>query len=136
MTEKVSAKWLGGLRFEGEDPDGQTFEMAPLPREGERDGLVPMDMLLLAVAGCTGIDVMHVLKKKRQKPEGLTVEVTGEKRQKPPYTWETIHVKYIIKGDIPKEAVEHAIGLSMEKYCSCGIMLGATAKITSEYVIE
>jgi putative redox protein len=136
MTVKVSARWLGDMRFEGEDPDGQTCKMAPPPRDGKRDGLVPMEMLLLGMAGCTGMDVMHALRKKRQTPESLTVEVTGEKRQSPPSIWETIHVKYIIKGDVPKEAVEHAIGLSMEKYCSCGIMLGATAKITSEYVIE
>ncbi len=136
MAEKVYAKWLGGLSFEGEDPDGQTFKMAPKPRKGERDGLAPMEMFLLGTAGCTGIDVIHVLEKKRQTPESLTVEVTGEKLQKPPYTWETIHIKYIIRGNVPKNAVEHAIRLSMEKYCSCGIMLEATAKITSEYVIE
>jgi putative redox protein len=136
MAAKVKAEWLSGLRFEGTDPDGQTLEMAPPPDEGKRDGLVPMEMLLLGMAGCTGMDVMHVLEKKRQKPDGLKVEITGEKREKVPYTWETIHVKYIIKGDVAKGAVEHAIGLSMEKYCSCGIMLGATAKITSEYVIE
>ena len=136
MTTKVSAKWLGELRFEGRDPDGQTFEMASLPDEGKRDALNPMEMLLLAMAGCTGIDVTHVLSKKRQKVEGLNVEVTGEKQNKAPYTWETIHAKYIIKGDVSKKAMEHAIKLSMDKYCSCGIMLGAMAKITSEYVIE
>jgi putative redox protein len=136
MTTKVAAKWLNGLRFEGRDPDGQTFEMAPLPDDGKRDALNPLEMLLLAMAGCTGMDVTHVLEKKRQKVEALNVEVTGEKREKAPYTWETIHVKYIVKGDVSKEAMEHAIKLSMEKYCSCGIMLGATAKITSEYVIE
>ncbi len=136
MTTKVSAKWLGELRFEGIDPDGQTFEMAPLPDEGKRDALNPMEMLLLAMAGCTGMDVTHVLEKKRQKGEEVTVEITGEKREKAPYTWETIHVKYNVKGNVSKDAMEHAIKLSNEKYCSCGIMLGATAKITSEYVIE
>jgi putative redox protein len=136
MATKVKAKWLGNLRFEGTDPDGQTLEMAPLPDEDKRDALNPMEMLLLAMAGCIGMDVMHVLEKKRQNVKGLKVEVTGKKREKAPYTWETIHVKYIIKGDVAKEAVEHAIGLSMEKYCSCGIMLGAMAKITSEYVME
>jgi putative redox protein len=136
MGTKVRAKWLGDLRFEGHDPDGQTFKMAPLPDEGKRDALNPMEMLLLAMAGCTGMDVTHVLTKKRQKVEALSVEITGEKRERAPHTWETIYVKYIVKGDVSKKAMEHAIKLSNEKYCSCGIMLGATAKITSEYVIE
>lgn len=136
MAEQISARWLGDMNFEGEDPDGQTFKMGPAPDEGKRDSLVPMEMLLLGMAGCTGMDVIHLLEKKRQKPESLVVEITGEKRKNPPRTWETIHVRYIIKGNIPKKAIEHAIELSMGKYCSCGIMLGATAKITSEYVIE
>ena len=136
MGTTVSAKWLGDLQFEGIDPDGQTFKMAPLPSEGKREALNPMEMLLLAMAGCTGMDVTHVLSKKRQNVEALSVEITGEKQKKAPYTWETIHVKYIVKGDVSKKAMEHAIKLSNEKYCSCGIMLGAMAKITSEYVIE
>jgi putative redox protein len=136
MASRVSARWIEGSRFEGTDPDGQTFIMAPVPDKGKRDGLNPMEMLLLGMAGCTGMDVAHLLEKKRQKFEGLTVEITGEKRKKPPYTWETIHVKYIVKGEVSKKALEQAIKLSLEKYCSCGIMLGATAKITHEYVIE
>ncbi len=136
MGEQISARWLGDMNFEGEDPDGQTFKMGPVPDGGKRDGLVPMEMLLLGMAGCTGMDVVHLLEKKRQKPESLIVEITGEKQKNPPRTWKTIHVRYIIKGNVPKKAIEHAINLSMEKHCSCGIMLGATAKITSEYVIE
>ncbi len=136
MADKISARWIGDMSFEGEDPDGQTFKMAPVPDSGKRDGLAPMEMLLLGMAGCTGMDVVHLLKKKRLRPESLIVEITGEKRKTPPKTWETIHVKYVIKGDIPKKAIEHAINLSLEKYCSCGVMLGATAKITSEYVTE
>jgi putative redox protein len=136
MAEKVRAKWLGDLRFEGRDPDGQTFEMAPPPEEGKRDALVPMEMLLMGMAGCTGMDVVYILEKKRQKPEDLVVELSGEMGEMPPHLWETIHVKYIVKGEVTKKAMEHAIKLSNETYCSCAMMLGATAKITSEYVIE
>ena len=136
MTTKVSAKWLGDLRFRGIDPDGQTFEMAPLPDEGRRDALNPMEMLLMATAGCTGMDVMYILEKKRQKPEDLIVEVSGEVADMPPHLWETIHIKYIVKGEVTKKALEHAIKLSNETYCSCAMTLGASAKITSEYVIE
>ena len=136
MATKVKAKWLHDLRFEAEDPDGQTFDMAPVPREGKRDAFNPMETLLLALAGCTGMDVMYVLRKKRQEVEALSLEVTGEKLDKVPYTWKTIHIKYTVKGDVKEEALTHAIKLSNEKYCSCGIMLGAMAKITSEYVIE
>jgi putative redox protein len=136
MKVKVSAKWLGDSRFQGRDPDGQTFIMAPIPDEGEREGLNPMEMLLMAMAGCTGMDVAHLLEKKRQPFQGLTVEITGEKRKRLPYIWETIHVRYIIKGDVSEKAVEQAVNLSMEKYCSVGIMLGARAKITHEYLIE
>jgi putative redox protein len=136
MATKVKAKWLHDLRFGAEDPDGQTFDMAPVPTEGKRDALNPMEMLLMALAGCTGMDVVYMLRKKRQEFEAVSLEVTGEKLDKTPHTWKTIHIKYVVKGDVKEEALEHAIKLSNEKYCSCGIMLGATAKITSEYVIE
>jgi putative redox protein len=137
MTTKVSAKWLRDLRFEGSDPDGQTLEMAPPPKDGKRDAFNPMEMLLMALAGCTGMDVVYMLRKKRREFEAVSLEITGEKTDKtPPYTWKTIHIKYTVKGDVSEEALAHAIKLSMEKYCSCGQMLGAVAKITSEYVIE
>ncbi|MCX7839767.1 MAG: OsmC family protein, partial [Anaerolineae bacterium] len=86
--------------------------------------------------GCTGMDIIEILHKKRLDVKGLEVKVTGTRAETYPMVYTELDVTYIVRGkDIPASAVEQAIKLSEEKYCSVGIMIGKTAKINSRYEI-
>jgi putative redox protein len=104
---------------------------------GEGAGFRPIELLLVALGGCTGIDVVSILKKQRQKVEGLEMMITGERVENPPRVYGKIHVEYVVRGkNISEKAVKRAIKLSEKKYCSVGAMLGAKAKLTTSYRIE
>ena len=104
---------------------------------GEETALTPMETVLASLAGCTSFDVVTILKKKRQNISNYSVETEAEMNDDPPTVFTKIHIKYIIEGkDISKEAVEKAIQLSYDKYCSVGAMLKKTAEITTSYEIR
>jgi len=104
---------------------------------GEGSGFRPLELLLLALGGCTGIDVISILKKQRQKVESLEMIISAERVKNPPRVYNKIHVEYIVHGkDISEKAVRRAIDLSEKKYCSVGAMLGAKAKLTTSYKIQ
>ncbi len=105
------------------------------PPFGDGEYPSPMEVLLMALGGCTAMDVLAILNKKRLEPEDFKVEVEGKRRETFPKIYTEIKVKYIVKGDIPEKALEQAIKLSMEKYCSVSAMLKATAKVEWEYEI-
>lgn len=111
-TKIVSARWTGeSLNFVGEDVKGNQVRM------GE-DDISPSQMVLLGLAGCTGMDVISILQKKQQAVTGLEVEVTGYQPDTYPKPYQTVEVKYIITGvNVDPRAVERAIQLSVEKYC-------------------
>ena len=95
-----------------------------------------MELILVAVAGCTGMDIVDILRKKRLDIKGLEVKVTGTRADTYPMVYTELDVVYVVRGkDIPASAVEQAVKLSEEKYCSVGIMIGKTAKINSRYEI-
>jgi putative redox protein len=103
---------------------------------GHNLGARPMEMLLMGLGGCTGIDVLLILKKQRQPVTDFRIRVTGE-REKIEGTEMTpfrkIHLHYTLKGDVQPEKVARAIQLSMEKYCSATAQLAPTAEITSSF---
>jgi putative redox protein len=111
-TKIVSARWTGeALNFVGTDTRGVQVAMG-----GEN--VTPGQMLLLALAGCTGMDVVSILQKKRQAVTGVEVEVTGYQPDDYPKPYHTVEVKYIVTGNnLDTQAVERAIELSVEKYC-------------------
>jgi len=93
-------------------------------------------LILVGLAGCTAIDVLDILEKKRLQIAGLEVRVDGARAETAPMVYTNIDVVYTVRGkDIPASAVEQAIQLSEEKYCSVGVMLGKTAKINHRYEI-
>jgi putative redox protein len=95
-----------------------------------------MELLLVGMAGCTGMDIVDIMKKKRQDLRGLEVRVEGTRCDTYPMVYTEIQVVYIVRGkDISAKAVEDAVRLSEEKYCGAGAMLGKTAKIVSRYEI-
>ena len=95
-----------------------------------------MEMLLVGVAGCTAIDVVHILGRQRQPITGLTVNVKGERANDYPMVYTDIIIEYVVKGDVDEQKLKRAIDLSEEKYCSASIMLGKTANISHSFEID
>lgn len=131
--KEITAFWKGGMVFTGQNDSGGQVQMGDL--EGQ-PGIGPMQLLLVALAGCTGMDIISILAKKRQAPLDFQVKVRGKRATDYPMIWTDIEVIYLLWGDnLKSKDVEQAIQLSEEKYCSVGLMLGASAKITSSYQI-
>lgn len=103
---------------------------------GVNGGFRPMQMLLAAAGGCSAIDVVGILKKQRQNPDDLKIEVTGERVSVKDYSeFKTINIHFILKGDLDEKKVARAIDLSLTKYCSVSKTLEKTAKVTSSFEI-
>jgi len=122
----ASVTWKGAEEFEAVMPSGNhvTFD-------GEsRKGPGPMEALLGALGACTAVDVVSILKKKRQNLLGLEISVSGERAPEPPKVWTKIEMLYRITGDVDEKAARDAIELSKNKYCSVSAMLEKTAKLT------
>lgn len=96
----------------------------------------PMELLLVALGGCTGADVVSILEKKRQRVTRYEIEVCAERRADDPRIYTRIEVVHNIRGHaIDPKAVQHAVELSETKYCSVSAMLGASAQLSMRYVI-
>lgn len=133
MTAKV--KFTDGLQFVGEAPSGHAIVMDAGPEVGGSDtGVRPTELVLLGLGGCTGMDVVSILKKKRQPLRGLEVVITGQKAESHPRKFTDIEVEFIVKGKgISEDAVKRAIELSWEKYCSVKATLEGTARVGYRY---
>jgi putative redox protein len=125
------------MTFIGESESGHAVVMDASPEVGGRNlGPRPMEMLLLGTGGCSSIDVMMILKKSRQAVSDCYVEMSAERAATDPKVFTKIHMHFVVKGkDIKPEAVEKAVKLSAEKYCSASIMLGATAEMTHDFEV-
>lgn len=99
-------------------------------------GARPMELLLSALGGCTGIDVVGILTKQRQVIDELTVTVEGERPPGEPAVFSSIHVHFAVSGPVDEAAVARAVALSMEKYCSVARTLEQTATITHSHTLE
>ena len=129
--KEVSATWKGGLSFIGENANGGTVQMGPMD-----ESIGPMQLLLVGLAGCTGIDIVTILQKKNLTLTDFKVIVRGKRAETFPMVYTDIEVEYNLWGDdLNSRAVEQAIKLSEQKYCSVSIMLGKTANIKSSYKI-
>ena len=130
---EVTAEWVGEHTFVGRNEAGGSVQMGML--EG-KPGVSPMELLLIGVAGCTGVDVADILTKKRQPLKALQVKVRGKRVDTFPKIYDQIEVIYLIWGEgIDPKAVEQAIQLSEEKYCSASAMMRGVAEIRSSYKI-
>jgi putative redox protein len=134
---EARVKLTADMQFVGTATSGHTLIMdADQEAGGHNTGFRPTELLLVALGGCSGMDVISILRKKRQTVTGLELNIQGEKSQDYPKVYKDVHIEYVVKGkDIPKEAVERAIDLTLGKYCSVGATLGKTAKITHSYRI-
>ncbi len=125
------------MEFTGKATSGHTLSMdADEASGGHNAGFRPMELLLVGFGGCSGMDVISILRKKRQQVSGLEINVKGEKTEDYPKIYKEVHIEYIVKGKgVEKEAVERAIKLSLEKYCSVGATLAKAGTITHSYKI-
>jgi putative redox protein len=134
---KARVKWVEQVSFLGETESGHAVLMDGAPSAGGRNlGPRPMEMLLLGAGGCTSFDVITILKKSRQAVTDCYVELNAERAEIDPKVFTKIHMHFVVTGkDIKPEAVEKAIKLSAEKYCSASIMLGAMAAVTHDFEV-
>jgi len=95
----------------------------------------PMETVLAGTGGCTAYDVVLILKRGRHDVRGCSVKLTSKRAPTDPKVFTSIHMHFIVTGDIPATAVERAIAMSHEKYCSATIMLGKTAEITTSFEV-
>jgi len=135
MTEpkRVSLEWRNGMAFEG-----RASGTPPLQLDADgKTGPGPMDMLLLALAGCTASDVVSILEKMRFPVRAMTVDVTGERRAEHPKRYTSIVLRYRVSAPgAPEERVRHAIDLSLGKYCSVSHSLAPDIAQRYELVLE
>jgi putative redox protein len=129
----------GDFGFEASDAHGHKIKLDTSPETGgENFGVRPMQSLLMGLGGCSGIDVVSILKKQRQQVEHFSMHISGEREQgKEPSLWKTIHIVFTVKGNIDPEKAKRACELSIDKYCSVAATLRAAgANITWEVVVE
>lgn len=98
-------------------------------------GPKPIELALLALGGCTGFDVISILRKKRQKVTGYEIEIRADQNPEPPAYFTRVEIKHRLRGKIDPEAVEKAIHLSETKYCSVGAMISRSAKLETTFEI-
>ncbi len=130
--------WKSGLSFEGSADSGFTLPLdTTVEQGGQNSGFRPMELLLVGLAGCTGMDVISILKKKQQDVVSFEVSVQGERAQEHPRIYTHITIEYVIIGrGIDPAAVERAVQLSETKYCSAQAMLSKAAKIDHVITIK
>jgi len=128
---------LKDMQFTGTASSGHTLIMdADDDLGGKNTGFRPMELLLVGFGGCSGMDVISILRKKRQQITSLEINIKGEKTDDFPKIYKEVHIEYVLKGNgVEKEAVERAISLSLGKYCSVGATLAKTGTITHSYRI-
>lgn len=137
--DTVHVRWAGRRQFTGWDAAGHGIVMDARPEySGEGTGPRPVELVLYGLAGCTAMDVVSVLEKKRLDVRGVDVHVTGTQREdEQPHYYEKIELEYVVTGvDVPDAAVERAIELSETKYCSVKGCFGPQVEVTWTFRVE
>ncbi|MBC8509041.1 MAG: OsmC family protein [Anaerolineales bacterium] len=131
--KEVTAEWKGSTTFIGKNSAGGSVQMGEI---NGKPGVGPMELLLVGLAGCTGYDVAMILEKKQQPMQDLKINVRGKRVDTYPMVFDQIEIEYLFWGEgLSEKALEQAIELSEEKYCSASAMLAKTAEIKSSYRI-
>ncbi len=136
MDAKVT--WKTGMSFEGAADSGFTLPLGTSAENGgAEDGFRPMELLLVGLAGCTAMDTISILQKKRQDVTAFEVKVHGDRASEHPKIFTHILIEYIVTGNhIDPVAVERAVELSSTKYCSAQAMLGKAAEIENRVTVK
>jgi putative redox protein len=134
MSLQVTVKHVGGMAFEGVGQSGKITKIASSTVEAEHAGASPMELVLMGVAGCSGIDIVSILEKMRVNFDKFEIGVEGERAQDHPRVFTDIRVVYKFWGNLPEDKVKHAVDLSFDKYCSVIHTVNKVAQVT--YTIE
>ncbi len=138
VTKNALVRQVQGATLIAKGDTNHWVVMDGSPSTGGSDAATkPKELLLMALGGCTGMDVITILEKKRVNLEGLEIHLTGTEQEEHPKIFTEIHVEYVVFGkDIKPADVERAIELSTSKYCSVSAMLKPTVSIRHSYRIE
>lgn len=129
-------KYLENYVFLAKSDDGRLI-IVDGRGKAEKKYFSPMELLLIAAATCSAIDVVSILKKMRKNFRSLRVEIDGKRRDDYPKIYEKVRVRYIVEGDVDRKSVEKAVKLSLEKYCSASItLMKAGADLTYDIVVN
>ena len=131
LTKTAAVVWAGGMNFDA--TAGSGFDLR-LGSSKEYPGWSPMEMVLVGLAGCTAMDVITILEKKRQDVTHFEVRVVGTRAEEHPKVYTDLQVEFVVEGHgVDAEAVERAIELSQDKYCSVSAMLQKAAPVRTSY---
>jgi len=134
---ETSMKWEGGQKFSAMSQHGISITTdAGKKGGGNEDGYKPTELLLWGIAGCTGIDVIRILEKKRQTPDSLEIFIEADQEDDFPKPFHSIRVRYVATGDVSEKALAQAIELSEGKYCVVSQTVARETKITTSYEIR
>ncbi|HSM75056.1 MAG TPA: OsmC family protein [Desulfobacterales bacterium] len=130
---KTTVRWVSGMQFVGMDSNRHSVVLSG---DEAAAGVRPSEMLLVALGACSAVDVVEILRKKRRPVSMLEISVDGEREPDPPWPYRSIHLHYRLAGQTLKEkAVQDAIALSVEKYCSVAATVRGIARITTSFSI-
>jgi len=129
----ATVQWIGGKRFVGIDSSNHSVVLSTAD---EGVGMKPSELLLVALASCSSVDVVEIMTKKRQPLTSFNVQISGEQEVDPPWTYRKIYIKYIVSGkNIVEKDLAQAIALSEDKYCSVAATVKGKAELITSYEI-
>ena len=129
---EAKLRWVDGERFVVGASSGHAIVVDAESKAASS----PMELVLMGLCACTATDVVNILRKKRELFTAVSVDAQAEKANEPPRVYTEIKLVYTVSGQVARKAVEDAVRLSEEKYCSVSAMLKKTANITTEIVIQ
>lgn len=134
---RATVTFTGGMQFVASADSGHALVMdADTASGGKNTGSRPMELLLMGIGGCSGMDIISILRKKKQQVTGLEADVSGTVADEYPHKYTGITIEYVVRGKgLSEEAVKRAVQLSMDKYCSVKATLEGSASINFSYRI-
>ena len=134
---RTIVEYKGGMAFVGKVASGHDVRMDAGDSVGGADSAPrPVEVLLSSLGGCTGMDVVSVLRKMKTEPKSLQIEIQDERATEYPKVFTKIHLIYKVEGDVPEENLVKAIELSLTKYCPIANTLSGVAEITYEFSVH
>jgi putative redox protein len=136
MKQKIT--WVDGMKFKATSESGHEMIIDGAPEiGGNNEGMRPMEMLLLSMAGCSAMDVIFILKKARQDVTDCEIEIDGTRADTIPKVFTDIHVHYILSGNnLDPKQVERAVNMSADKYCSVAQMMKKVVNVSHDHEIK
>jgi putative redox protein len=138
MTNHITTKWLGDMAFESNNPSGHNFIIDAGPEDGGLgNGLRPKALMLSSLAGCTGLDVVMLIKKMKLKVDNFKIDTIAELTDEHPKYYKEVRIEYHFYGsNLDEKKLQRAVSLSFEKYCGVIEMFRGFATVTTESIFH